>query len=110
MQVIDRPTILTKTPLLFNKAIRHLLTTSAPVLPQVKLLTPQPLFQRRLFIKWAITDHLHVFFQLMPTTRAGHPVNVTGQVKKYGDDHFLITSKNTFYLVKMDQIRYIANL
>lgn len=110
MQQSQDLTIAKISPII-NRALKHLMTAdSRPLAPHVKLLNPQPAKQRRLFLHKAIADHLRVTFQLMPTTADGFPVNVTGRVKALTKSRYLITSRNTFYLVNFDQIRYIANL
>lgn len=110
MQQSQNPTISKISPII-NRALKYLLTTDPqPLIPQVKLLNPQPAKQRRLFLHKAIAGRLRVTFQLMPKNADGFPVNVTGHVKALTKSRYLITSKNTFYPVDFDQIRYIANL
>lgn len=76
-----------------------------------KLLTPQPIAQRELFLKWAIDNRINAHFQLMPLTNDGYPVNVVGRIKRLtGSNKYLITDNNVNYVVAFDQIRYIANL
>ncbi|WP_288659197.1 hypothetical protein [uncultured Limosilactobacillus sp.] len=110
MQQVNQPTLLQRAPQLLTRTIHHLMTTEPVFVPQVRLLTPQPVHQRRLFLDRAISAHWSVFFQLMPKTAEGYPVNTYGQVNPLGNDRYLINSHQTSYVVGFDQIRYIANL
>ncbi|WP_267201730.1 hypothetical protein [Limosilactobacillus kribbianus] len=109
MQQFNQPTLIKKAPQLLNQTIHRLFDDEAPT-RQVQLLFPQPKSQRRLFLDRVIRDQWTVFFQLMPKTAEGYPVNVYGRAKQLSADRFLISSKNTVYVVTFDQIRYIANL
>lgn len=73
------------------------------------LLNPQPAFQRRLFIKKALDQHLLVYLQLMPKTAAGHPVAVKGYLSMLESDRYLIQYHNLNYIFSFDQLRYIAH-
>lgn len=110
MQQVNQPTLLQRAPQILTRTIHHLLTEDPVFIPHVKLLTPQPANQRRLFLNQAITHHWSVFFQLMPKTTEGYPINTYGQVKSLDDHRFLIRNHKTTYVVDFDQIRYIANL
>lgn len=110
MQQINQPTLIQRAPQLLTRTIHHLLDADPGSIPQVKLLTPQPASQRQRFLDQTIDRHWSVFFQLMPKTAEGYPVNTYGQVKPLGDHRYLIRSRKTTYVVDFDQIRYIANL
>ena len=110
MQQINQPTLLQRAPQILTRTIHHLFTEDPVFIPHVKLLTPQPASQRQLFLNQAIDQHWSVFFQLMPKTAEGYPVNTYGQVKLLSDHRYLIRNHKTTYVVDFDQIRYIANL
>ena len=110
MQQVTQPTLLQRAPQILTRTIHHLLTEDPVFVPRVKLLTPQPASQRQLFLDRAVQEHWSVFFQLMPKTAAGYPVNTYGRVKPLDDHRYLISSRQTTYVVDFDQIRYIANL
>lgn len=110
MQQVNQPTLLQRAPQILTRTIHRLLTEDPVFIPRVKLLTPQPATQRRLFLNRAIQERWSVFFQLMPKTAAGYPVNTYGRVKPLDNHHYLINSQQTTYVVDFDQIRYIANL
>lgn len=74
------------------------------------LLTPQPDSQRHSFLERAINEGLKVVLQLMPVNSDGYPVNVRGSVKEISEGRYLIQNRNVSYVVKFNQIRYIANL
>lgn len=109
MQQFNQPTLIKKAPQLLNQTIHRLFDDGAPT-HQIQLLHPQPKSQRQLFLDRVIRNRWTVFFQLMPKTAEGYPVNVYGRAKQLTADRFLISSKNTVYVVTFDQIRYIANL
>ena len=109
MQIEQKP-FFKLTPQIISNKFHHLFDT-----PTTKhypeLMQAQPLCQRRLFLKRAITDKLNATFQLTPVTAEGHPLNVTGKVSQLADSNrYLIVNKNVNYVVRFDQIRYIANL
>ncbi|WP_373841496.1 hypothetical protein [Limosilactobacillus sp.] len=108
-QYNNRPTILKRAPRLIKGTLRQLFRENNS-LTQVQLFHQQPVKQRRLFLDRAIKEHWLVFFQLIPKTAAGYPVNVYGRVKQLDKYRFLITNQNTTYIVNFNQINYIANL
>lgn len=75
---------------------------------KVRLLPVEPLFQRRLFLKKAISCKRPVFLQLDPLTDEGQTVNVRGVVHRMDRDRFLVTNRNLTYVFYIDQLRYIA--
>lgn len=99
------------TPQIISNKFHQLFEESATQVKEPGLMNPQPSNQRWLFLNHAIKDRIKVFFQLMPATNDGYPVNITGHVSQLANSkRFLITDQNVSYVVNFDQIRYIANL
>lgn len=76
----------------------------------VRLLNPQSAQQRQQFIQAAIQQHYTVFLQLLPASDAGRVENVRGQIKPLRAGRFLVTAGHVSYVVRFDQVRYIAHL
>lgn len=77
---------------------------------QPRLLTRQPLAQRRLFLHKAVKHHLIVFVQLRPLTAAAAPTEFRGVIHQFDHDHYLIRCGHVSYVFTIDQLQYLARL
>lgn len=74
--------------------------------PEVQILPQMPAFQRNLFLQRSLKQHLTVNLQL---TLAQKLINVCGKLAQINADQFTVTTQtNVTYLLKRDDIRYIA--
>lgn len=104
----QRQSIINRSTKIISQGLHHLFEP-IEFAPIPDLLNPQPDFQRKLFIKKALADRLLVYVQLMPKTAAGQPVEARGYLKSFGQNRYLIQSKNLSYFFDFDQLRYIAH-
>lgn len=111
MQEVKAHSLLNKAPLLIRVVGR--LFDDEPIAasqPAVRLLNPQSADQRQRFIQTAIQRHYTVFLQLLPASEAGRVENVRGQIKPLHAGRYLVTTPHASYMVRFDQVRYIAHL
>ena len=77
---------------------------------QPHLLNRQPLAQRQLFLKKAVSHHYIVFIQLRPRQQSGQPTNLQGIIHQLDHQHYLLTRGHVNYLFTIDQLQYLARL
>ncbi len=77
---------------------------------QPRLLNRQPLTQRQLFLKKAVTSHFIVFVQLRPQAGSTVPTNIQGAIHQFDDRHYLISRGHVNFVFTIDQVQYLARL
>lgn len=111
MQEVKAHSLLNKVPLL-TRVVGQLFDdqplNTAPT--AVQLLNPQSVRQRRQFIQMAIQLGYTVFLQLLPASNAGRIENVRSRIKPFRAGRYLIETDHASYMVRFDQVRYIAHL
>lgn len=74
--------------------------------PKIQVLPKMPAFQRNLFLQRSLKQHLTVNLQLALPQKL---INVCGKLTQINADQVILTTQtNVTYLLKRDDIRYIA--
>lgn len=112
MQQPKSYSIFKETPQLLTRVIGQLFDDKPIQQPdhsRITLLNPQPVFQRRRFLRQAVDQHYQVTMQVVPAGQDGYPENIHGTVKALSNDKYLLSNHNVTYVVTFDQVRYIIH-
>lgn len=106
---MQNPTSLFKTTAAhqLKESVRRFFNLSSE---QPRLLNQQPLPQRQLFLKRAVTSHFIVFVQLRPQNGSTTPTNISGMIHQFDDHHYLISRGHVSFVFTIDQLQYLARV
>ena len=110
MQEVKAHSLLNKAPLLTRVVGQLFDDEPLNTAPAVRLLNPPSARQRQQFIQTAIQQDYTVFLQLLPASDAGRVENVRGRIKPLRAGRYLVKTDHASYMVRFDQVRYIAHL